>query len=417
MRMTVLHGLSAAVLAAIAGSALAQPATFRGLGALPASDNSAATAVSADGATVVGRSGTLAFVWTAASGLTPLPLLPGYTSQAVALGVSGDGSTVVGVGSGVGSTDRAFKWTPAGGIVDLGSAGGVVNSQATCIAADGGLIGGAVFEPLFTPSAPAIWTPGGPATPLAPLRDGLLRTVLGASFDGSVLCGVETDQTGFTYSAFRWRASDGFSLIGAATGFTDSVANAISGDGVHLAGYLGSSLGDRQAFRWTDVEGVVPLGYLSNIEFSDAAGITNSGTIVVGSAAAADGNPDAFIWTGAGGMQALKDYLIANGAVGLTGWRLQYANAITPDGLTIVGRGRNPAGVREAWIATIPPLTPPCAGDYNADGFVDFFDANDFVACFEGEFCLPGKDADFNGDGFVDFFDFNDFVDAFETGC
>jgi hypothetical protein len=58
-----------------------------------------------------------------------------------------------------------------------------------------------------------------------------------------------------------------------------------------------------------------------------------------------------------------------------------------------------------------------CPADYNGDGFVDFFDFDDFVACFEGTVCLDGLDADFNNDNFVDFFDFDDFVTAFETGC
>ncbi|QOI99120.1 MAG: hypothetical protein HRU70_00890 [Phycisphaeraceae bacterium] len=61
--------------------------------------------------------------------------------------------------------------------------------------------------------------------------------------------------------------------------------------------------------------------------------------------------------------------------------------------------------------------TPGCPADFNGDGFVDFFDFNDYVDCFDGIFCLPGTTADFNGDGFVDFFDFNDFTDAFEAGC
>jgi outer membrane protein assembly factor BamB len=58
-----------------------------------------------------------------------------------------------------------------------------------------------------------------------------------------------------------------------------------------------------------------------------------------------------------------------------------------------------------------------CPADFNADGFVDFFDFDDFVACFEGDPCPPGKSADFNNDGFADFFDFDDFVAAFEAGC
>ncbi|QOI99969.1 MAG: hypothetical protein HRU70_05505 [Phycisphaeraceae bacterium] len=58
-----------------------------------------------------------------------------------------------------------------------------------------------------------------------------------------------------------------------------------------------------------------------------------------------------------------------------------------------------------------------CRADFNADGFVDFFDFDAYVECFEGGECPPGASADFDGDGFIDFFDFQGFVDAFETGC
>ncbi len=60
---------------------------------------------------------------------------------------------------------------------------------------------------------------------------------------------------------------------------------------------------------------------------------------------------------------------------------------------------------------------PPCPADFNGDGAVDFFDYDDFVQCFEGGACPPGKTADFNGDTAVDFFDYDDFVVAFETPC
>jgi uncharacterized membrane protein YgcG len=66
--------------------------------------------------------------------------------------------------------------------------------------------------------------------------------------------------------------------------------------------------------------------------------------------------------------------------------------------------------------AEFEPL-PDCPADFNEDGFVDFTDYDDFVACFEGFWCPPGKDADINGDGFVDLFDYDDFVAAFEEGC
>ncbi len=63
------------------------------------------------------------------------------------------------------------------------------------------------------------------------------------------------------------------------------------------------------------------------------------------------------------------------------------------------------------------PCGGGCPADFNGDGFVDFFDFDDFVVCFEGGPCPPGKSADFNGDGFADFFDYDDFVLAFENGC
>jgi hypothetical protein len=54
-----------------------------------------------------------------------------------------------------------------------------------------------------------------------------------------------------------------------------------------------------------------------------------------------------------------------------------------------------------------------CPADFNADGFLDFFDFDDFVIAFEN----GAPTADFNADGFIDFFDFDDFVVAFESGC
>ena len=63
------------------------------------------------------------------------------------------------------------------------------------------------------------------------------------------------------------------------------------------------------------------------------------------------------------------------------------------------------------------PAGIPCNGDFNDDGFVDFFDYDRYVECFEGLSCPPQKTADFNGDGFADFFDYSAFVEAYEAGC
>jgi arabinogalactan endo-1,4-beta-galactosidase len=54
-----------------------------------------------------------------------------------------------------------------------------------------------------------------------------------------------------------------------------------------------------------------------------------------------------------------------------------------------------------------------CAGDFNLDGTLDFFDYLDFVV----EFSTGTTAADFNADGVVDFFDYLDFVAGFSAGC
>jgi hypothetical protein len=68
----------------------------------------------------------------------------------------------------------------------------------------------------------------------------------------------------------------------------------------------------------------------------------------------------------------------------------------------------------ELFTEPLPPCA--CAADFNCDGFLDFFDYDQFVECYETEVCGGGT-ADFNADGFVDFFDYDDFVAAFESGC
>jgi hypothetical protein len=64
-------------------------------------------------------------------------------------------------------------------------------------------------------------------------------------------------------------------------------------------------------------------------------------------------------------------------------------------------------------LAEFYSILGTCPVDFNFDGFVDFFDYDDFVAAFEAGSTLT----DYNNDGFIDFFDYDDFVAAFEAGC
>jgi hypothetical protein len=58
-----------------------------------------------------------------------------------------------------------------------------------------------------------------------------------------------------------------------------------------------------------------------------------------------------------------------------------------------------------------------CSADFNRDGFVDFFDYDSFIACYEAVECPEGLSADYNRDGYVDPFDIYAFDAVYLAGC
>jgi probable HAF family extracellular repeat protein len=80
-----------------------------------------------------------AFRWTAARRMQDLGTLGGWAS--VANAVSADGSVVVGSACNAAGKWRAFRWTAAGGMQDLGTLGGDW-SAATGVSADGSVVVG-----------------------------------------------------------------------------------------------------------------------------------------------------------------------------------------------------------------------------------------------------------------------------------
>ena len=89
--------------------------TVQGLGFLSGALESSATAVSADGSTVVGQSGEQAFRWSTSGGMQGLGFLDGGYNKSTVLDVSGDGSVVVGEAWGTDSL-FAFIWTAEEGM-------------------------------------------------------------------------------------------------------------------------------------------------------------------------------------------------------------------------------------------------------------------------------------------------------------
>lgn len=70
---------------------------------------------------------------------------------------------------------------------------------------------------------------------------------------------------------------------------------------------------------------------------------------------------DAFIWDATNGMRTVVQELAAKGVELPSGWTLTSAQAISSDGTTIVGAGRNPSGRTEAWLAVVTVPEPGTA--------------------------------------------------------
>jgi len=342
------------VFISFAGTSLATTASFQGLGDLAGGDfESVADGVSADGSTVVGNSkstsGTEAFLWTLASGMVGLGDLAGGSFYSVAFNVSADGSTVVGQSFSA-SGPEAFCWTSASGMVGLGGCAAYgVSADGSTIVGEGGFASGMeAFR----------WTSASGMIGLGDLPGGIVSSrAFDVSADGSTVVGV--GHSGWYYpsgsgEAFCWTPATGMVGLGRLPGGSlVSYALGISADGSTVVGSSGSGSG-YEAFRWTSDGGMVGLGDLPGGSFSSSASdVSADGSIVVGRSESALGD-EAFIWDNANGIKSLRDVLVNDYGLDLTGWTLSYAKGISDDGLTIAGYGINPNGYTEAWIATIP---------------------------------------------------------------
>jgi probable HAF family extracellular repeat protein len=308
---------------------------------------SSAFSVSADGSVVVGwaqdTAGKVrAFRWTAAGGMQDLGTLPGG-GESRPYAVSADGAVVVGWAENAAGQERAFRWTAAGGMEDLGTLGGS-GSAAFGVSADGSVVVG-VAENAAGQERAFRWTATGGMENLGTLG-GSESAATGVSADGSVVVGSARNAAG-QERAFRWTATGGMEDLGTLPGGDRSEAFGVSADGSVVVGRAYNAAGQERAFRWTAAGGMQDLGTLGG-DWSWAFGVSADGSVVVGWAHDAAGQWRAYRWTVAGGMEDLNityAHLLTNGSV------LELAGAISPDGRYIVGYGYNAATERiEAYL-------------------------------------------------------------------
>jgi probable HAF family extracellular repeat protein len=311
---------------------------------------SQALGISADGSTVVGMgtsaNGKEAFVWREETGMIGLGDLSGGAFESYANAVSADGSLVFGTGR-TGRGQEAFRWSVSGGMIALGNApGGGFFRGVADVSAEGTT---AILREFSTdPSAAYVWTLG---NGFINLSEVVLDAVgmNGISDDGSVIVG------GSDFRALRWENGIGVTMLGGLPNQQWGSATDVSADGKVIVGYgYGSAA---EAFRWIEEEGTVGLGIPSGSVESYAEAVSADGSVVVGYSSIGIG-ARVMYWTEQTGPRHLDEYLISKGATGLDGWSLIYAQGISDDGRRIVGIGTSPEGNTEAWMVTLPIPEP-----------------------------------------------------------
>ncbi|HRQ74005.1 MAG TPA: hypothetical protein PLU35_13345 [Phycisphaerales bacterium] len=294
-----------------------------GIGFLPGGNESYATRASGDGRWIVGRGpsseGGQAFRWSETTGMIGLGDLPGSTFYSEAIGVSDDGSIVVGLSksgaAGGPSNFEAFRWTPETGMVGLGFMPGHNVSVAVDVSADG-------------------------------------RIILGASTIGG------------DGEAFLWTPESGMNGLGKPDGWWSASGASLSADGTTVVGDGIKPQSGIEALRWRADTGWIPLGHLTDRpdRVSVASGVSPNGSFVVGRSTA-DIGEEAFVWSEDWGMRSVREVLLDFGIDTIdSGWALSIATGVTVAGDTLIitgtGWNRNFPSHQEAWIAHIPIPAP-----------------------------------------------------------
>ena len=291
--------------------------------------------LSDDGQVLAGHDNSgYSMLWTASGGAQSVPV-------AYANGISGNGQVVFGTDAGF--PGQANRWSrssqSAEGLGYLPAS--FQGSFAFAANTDGSVIAGAGFTDNGTRAFR--WTSAGGMQDLGVLNPGASGAGIraseahGVSGDGSVIAGYSTIGTEGAGRAFRWTSSGGMQDLGTLAGDTTSWANGVSKDGTTVIGRSTNDGYVNHAIRWTEGAGMVGLGELAAGYESDARGANADGSLIVGTAGVLAGNR-AFIWSAAMGMVDLNAYL-SQKHFDLGGVTFTDALTISADGSTILANG------------------------------------------------------------------------------
>ncbi len=236
--------------------------------------------------------------WTPRTGCQNLAL--GDATSSRAFSISADGSATSGAVRGVDGTSQGFLLTKKKGLQKFGS--GWRQVEPVGISDDGSVVIGTFWHEAYDPHA-FYWTEREGVQSLA--DDRIFREMgftdteaLAVSGDGSTIVGWAADYDRQHAIAFRWTRKDGVQYIRDINGPSEGPRYMwVSKDGSVVVGtaYNGSNRAiSSQAFRWTQKEGVKDL--VSDCESSYPFGMSSDGSKVFGECTV-DGHSHYFIWT------------------------------------------------------------------------------------------------------------------------
>ncbi len=247
---------------------------------------------------IAGSSNLRAFGWAQGEELTDLGTLGGASSGAYSInngGPFGVDLAVAGFAENAAGIQRAFRWTKASGMLDLGSLPGSQRSFAFGISGDGKVVVG-FSGTIYLDSKAFRWDVA--SSSMVDLGSlGGTSVAYATNYDGSVVVGYSfrtLSNLSVRETAFRWTAATGMQGIGKLSGddSTRSIAKAVNDDGSVVVGTRGG-----RAFRWTSRGGLVDLGVLPGDSYSEATGVSADGNVVVGRSSGTGFRNRAFIWT------------------------------------------------------------------------------------------------------------------------
>ncbi|MGA0172662.1 MAG: hypothetical protein ACO3NL_03320 [Phycisphaerales bacterium] len=287
-----------------------------------------------------------------ATGETTLVGNFGFSCDASAMscwGISGDGTTMVGLGWHQFCAARAFRFSTFDGLVDLGSTVSGASSRANA-----------------------------------------------CNDDGSVVVGWQDSNVGARQGAI-WR--DGAqTLITTSSGAAVGEAGAVSGDGQWVIG-LGAGTNGSLGWRWSESEGLstLPASPIPTLPRAFPTGISQDGRRIVlfyrtqfPPATAGEG----YLWID-GTIHSLEILAEEQGIEIPAGVRMALPLGMSGDGYTIVGTARTPNGI-QGFILDLP-RPESCQGDLDDDGAVGPIDLSIMLGAW-GTDSIP---ADLDGDGIV----------------